>query len=126
MVKLTKRSLALHMGTANFTYAEFELAVSEAAYSINNRPLGLSPDSTDEVLEPLTANHLLLGRSGREIPPDEDRGKASLTRRYQYVQTVLDDWWKRWVELVFPTLVPSHKWLQRHRNVQKGDVCLIK
>ena len=126
MVKLTKKSLALIMGNAKFTYAEFELAVSEVAYSINNRPLGLSPDSTDEVLEPLTANHLLLGRSGREIPPDEDKGKASLTTRYRYVQTVLDDWWKRWVELLFPTLVPSHKWLQRHRNVQKGDICLIK
>jgi hypothetical protein len=29
-------------------------------------------------------------------------------------------------QLVFPKLVPSYKWLQRHRNVKIGDVCLIR
>ena len=126
MVKKTKRSLGIIMGKAHFRYAELELACAEAAYAINNRPLGLLPDVTDDMLEPLTPNHLLLGTSGREIPPDEDQGKASRTKRYRYVQEVLQDWWVKWNELVFPTLVPSYKWLQRHRNVQKGDIVLVK
>ena len=29
-------------------------------------------------------------------------------------------------ETAFPSLVPSYKWLQRHRSVQVGDVCLIR
>ena len=27
---------------------------------------------------------------------------------------------------VLPSLVPSYKWTQKHRNAQVGDVCLIK
>ena len=49
-----------------------------------------------------------------------------MLRRYRYVQTLLDDWWNRWQGLVFPTLVPLYRWLQRHRNIQPGDVCLMK
>ena len=39
---------------------------------------------------------------------------------------MVSDWWKRWYDKVLPTLVPSYKWLQRHRNVKVGDICLIK
>ena len=28
--------------------------------------------------------------------------------------------------MVYPTLVPSYRWLQRHRSVKVGDVCLMK
>ena len=41
-------------------------------------------------------------------------------------QEIIDDWWKVWYQRVLPTLVYNYKWLQRHRNVQPGDVCLIK
>ena len=36
------------------------------------------------------------------------------------------DWWNNWYERVLPSLVPSYKWLQRHRNVCKGDIALIQ
>ena len=35
-------------------------------------------------------------------------------------------WWIRWYQTALPALVPSYKWLQRHRNVKVGDVSLIK
>ena len=36
------------------------------------------------------------------------------------------DWWSKWYESVLPSLVPSYKWMQRHRNVKVGDICLIQ
>ena len=44
----------------------------------------------------------------------------------QYKKQVVTDWWESWYRTVLPTLVSSYKWLQRHRNVQVGDVCLIR
>ena len=38
----------------------------------------------------------------------------------------MTQWWEGWYQTVFPSLVPCYKWLQRHRNVQVGDVCLIR
>ena len=49
-----------------------------------------------------------------------------MAKRFQYNQQIISDWWKAWYRSVFPTLVPSYKWLQRHRNVKIGDVCLIR
>ena len=93
---------------------------------MNMRPLGVLPNADDDVLEPLTPNHLLLGRSGRDVPVANDDRQASLPVRYRYVLRLTEDWWQRWTELVYPTLVPSYRWLQRHRSVKVGDVCLMK
>ena len=114
------------MGEANLTFSEFQLACSEVANIVNMRPLGVLPNADNDVLEPLTPNHLLLGRSGREVPIADEDQQASLPVRYRYVQRLTEDWWQRWTELVYPTLVPSYRWLQRHRSVKVGDVCLMK
>ena len=47
-------------------------------------------------------------------------------QRFLYVQSIVDDWWQKWYNLVLPSLVPCYKWQQRHRNVKLGDVCLIR
>ena len=52
--------------------------------------------------------------------------EKNVNKRFRFLQSLVDDWWKRWYENVLPSLVPSYKWYQRHRNVQVGDVCLIK
>ena len=38
----------------------------------------------------------------------------------------MDEWRDKWYRTVLPTLVPSYKWLQRHRNVKVDDICLIR
>ena len=46
--------------------------------------------------------------------------------RVRLVQDMVDKWWARWYDSVLPTLVPSYKWLQRHRNCKVNDICLIR
>ena len=68
----------------------------------------------------------MLGRSTNEVPQGPFRTNVSKTKRFLYVQNIVDDWWNKWNELVLPSLVPCYKWQQRHRNLKLGDICLIR
>ena len=35
-------------------------------------------------------------------------------------------WWKSWFDIVWESLVPFNKWKTKHRNVQVGDVVLVR
>ncbi len=53
-------------------------------------------------------------------------GSKSITKRFRFMQEIVTQWWNEWYRSVFPSLVPCYKWLQRHRNVKVGDICLIR
>ena len=60
MVKSTKRCLRKIIGQAKLSYDELFIAVTEVGAIINSRPLSyLTPDDLEE---PLTPSHLLMGR----------------------------------------------------------------
>ena len=82
--------------------------------------------SDPEMPKALTPNDLLLGRCSNTIPQGPFNTKASITKRFLFIQSMIDDWWKLWYDSVLPTLVPSYKWMQKHRNVKIGDICLIR
>ena len=73
--------------------------------------------------KPLTPNDLLLGQTTGEVPQGPFDSNKSITRRFRFLQQIITDWWDQWYSVALPTLVP---WLQRHRNVQVDDVCLIR
>ena len=108
------------------TFSELQLAFYEIANIINSRPVGIVPGSDSDDPTPITPNDLILGRSSNEVPQGPFDTNASKTRRFLYVQNLVDEWWDKWYNLVLPSLVPSYKWQQRHRNVKIGDICLIR
>ena len=76
MVKAMKRSLAqaLNPGVL-LAYDELVTLLARISCSINSRPLGFtnvsSSDQQEDIIMPLTPNHMLLGRSSPESPPLE-------------------------------------------------------
>ena len=46
--------------------------------------------------------------------------------RLAYVQKVEQAWGKKWIKSVFPTLLPNNKWRNEERNLNVGDVVMIK
>ena len=36
-------------------------------------------------------------------------------------------WWKLWKQRALPSLLPYYRWeeAKRHRNLRKGDICLL-
>ena len=126
LVKSIKKSIEHTIGENILTFSELQLAFFEIANIINSRPLGVVPGSDADDPTPITPNDLLLGRSTNEVPQGPFNTNVKNTRRFQYVQSLVDDWWVKWNNLVLPSLVPCYKWQQRHRNVKLGDICLIQ
>lgn len=60
LIKSVKRCSRKMIGQAKFTYDELVTAITEVEAIINSRPL--SYVSTEDVDEPLTPSHLLVGR----------------------------------------------------------------
>jgi hypothetical protein len=49
-----------------------------------------------------------------------------LTRRFENVQQTQQEFWKRWIEEVFPEMLKQSKWTQDKRDLKVGDIVLRK
>ena len=126
LIKSVKKSMKHVIGNNILTFSELQLAFYEIMNIINSRPLGVISGSDPECPQAISPNDLILGRSKNEIPQGPFNNNVSISKRFLYVQQLVDEWWARWYNSVLPSLVSSYKWLQRHRNVQVGDICLIR
>ena len=108
------------------TFSQLQMVFFEIANIINSRPIGVTSSSDPRHPDPITPNDLILGRASNEVPQGPFDSEKRITRRFRFLQSLVTDWWHEWYQVVLPSLVPSYKWLQRHRNVCIGDICLIR
>ena len=129
-VKVFKKSLnqALAPGVV-LSYGELITLLARITHSVNSRPLSIAAVSTtsqqEDVMMPITANHLLLGRSMLEVHDMEYDEGNRLCQRLAYVEQVHETWWKKWISEVLPTLVPCKRGKQKTRNLRPGDVVML-
>ena len=126
LIKSVKKTLAHTIGNNVFTFSGLQLVFYEAATIVNSRPIGIVSGSDPTCPDPITPNHLLLGRSTPKVATGPFTKTPSARKRLSFLEQLITAWWNRWYQTVLPSLVPSYKWLTRHRNVQVGDVCLIR
>ena len=125
LVKSTKRALNVSVGETVLRFSELQTSMYEAAQLVNQRPIGNHPsDPSDGVY--LCPNDLLLGRATAEIPQGPFLDRCSQRFRFDFVQRVVDGFWKRWVREVFPNLVINPKWHTERRNLKNNDVVLLQ
>ena len=84
----------------------------------------LSDDPRDS--EHLTPNHLLLLRSGSNVPPgifcvQDSYGR----RRWRQVQYMANLFWRRWLKEYLPSLQQRQKWSIPKRNFVVNDIVLV-
>ena len=103
----------------------FITVVAQVTGLLNSRPLTtMSEDITDP--EPLTPNHLLLGRSNPNMPPDLfGGGDLSSRKRWRAAQALTQLFWERWVREYAPTLIERRKWSVNDRNLSAGDAVAV-
>ncbi|KAL0147688.1 hypothetical protein M9458_056997 [Cirrhinus mrigala] len=92
----------------------------EAMSIVNNRPLTVDGLSDPIGLEPLTPNHLLTMKSSVPLPPPGTFVREDLyaKKRWRRVQYLCEQFWGRWrIE---------QRWHTPRRNVQVGDVVIVK
>ena len=126
LIKSVKRTMKHKITCQTCTFSQLQMVFFEIANIINSRPIGIVSGSDPRHPEPITPNDLILGRATNEVPQGPFDSEKRITRRFRFLQILVTDWWHEWYAVVLPSLVPSYKWLQRHRNVCVGDVCLIR
>ncbi|XP_067301419.1 uncharacterized protein [Pseudorasbora parva] len=100
----------------------------EAMSIVNNRPLTVDGLSDPTSLEPLTPNHLLTMKSSVPLPPPGAFVKEDLyaKRRWRQVQFLSEQFWSRWRIEYLANISLRQRWHTPRRNVQMGDVVIVK
>jgi hypothetical protein len=81
-----------------------------------------SPDD-DSYLCP---NDLLLGRSTSRVPSGPFTQTENPRYRFEFIQRIVDNFWRRWTREYFPSLIIHQKWHTSKRNLKQGDIVLIQ
>lgn len=125
LVKSVKTAIKGAIGDQVLMFSEFQTVCFEAANLVNERPIGVHPtDPKDDAY--LSPNHLLLGRASARIPSGPFRQTKNERLRFEFVQKLVDSFWKRWIRDWFPSLLVRQKWHVDKRNVCVGDVVMVQ
>ena len=137
MVHSIKRCLRKIIGQAKLSFDELLTAITEVEMVINSRPL--SYISTDDLEEPLTPSHLIVGRRLMSTPhclgcdlDDDDElfelNPNTLTRRARHLNRTIDRFWERWRREYLVELREAHRQCgngSRAPRIAKGDIVII-
>lgn len=132
MVQSTKRCLRKMIGKAKLSHDEMLTAITEVEMIINSRPI--SYVSPNDLEEPLTPSHLLMGRRllslpdnlcyGQEEEYDPHTNPTVLSRRMQHLSKTIDQFWKRWKAEYLLELREAHRYSKKspgHMTISEGD-----
>ncbi|XP_038116954.1 uncharacterized protein LOC119769127 [Culex quinquefasciatus] len=98
----------------------------EAESIVNSRPLTFIPLQSEQQ-EALTPNHFLLLSSRGVVQPPKTWMEPKLACRgdWQLCQTMLDQFWRRWVREYLPTIARRTKWLEESKPLELGDLVIV-
>ena len=125
MVRAAKIALTAVLGRQRLTEEILVTTLTLVENVLNSRKLTpVSEDSADP--ECFTPNHLLLGRANPNIPPDVfSEDDLSAKQRWRIAQAMTDQFWKRWMKEVLPSLTEREKWFQEQPNLEVGDIVVL-
>ena len=121
LVKTCKSALKKAIGDQTLTPFELYTCLLEVGNLVNQRPIGRVPNDPDDGAY-LCPNDMLLGRASSEVPQGPFKNTANPRLRVEFVQKIVESFWKRWHRDVLPALIPTKKWHVDRRNVREGDI----
>ena len=132
LVKGVKKSILRSVGDTRLSLNEMNTLMFEITNLVNERPIGVLPNSRTDC-EYLSPNSLLLGRCSARIssgPFQSDQvftdEPSAVTNRFLLVQSITAQFWKIWLKNYFPSLLIRQKWHSEKRNLNVKDVCILK
>nr|XP_055056164.1 uncharacterized protein LOC129440699 [Misgurnus anguillicaudatus] len=129
MIGITRRildAMLMNISQVKFTHEVLITFMAEVSAIVNARPL--TPVSTDPnnplILSPAT---LLTQKTGTLPPPNGNFNERNLyVCQWRQVQSLANTFWHRWRREYLSTLQNRRKWQREERNLQPGDVVLLK
>ena len=136
MIRSTKRCLKKVIGRAKLDYDELITVVTEVEMIINSRPL--SYVTADDLEEPLTPAHLLMGKRtmslpdslccGQDLDDDIQVSVPVLNKRMRHLNSILNHFWGRWRGEYLLELREAHRHgsnESRAETISVGDVVVV-
>ena len=124
LVKTCKSALKKAAGSQVLTPLELFTILLEVANLVNQRPIGRISNDPDDGSY-ICPNDILLGRASSEIPQGPFKGTNNPRHGVEFVQKIIDSFWRRWSRDVFPSLVPRKKWQVERRNVRPDGIVVV-
>jgi hypothetical protein len=123
MIGLIKKQLWQTFEGKEHSHEETLTLLVEAVQTLNSWPITRNPRPEGE---PLCVQDLMMGRAQPgQVEVKFETGKQ-LTRRFENVQRTRQEFWKRWIEEVFPEMLKQHKWTQDKKDLKVGNIVLRK
>ena len=124
-----KRCLKKVVGKMTLTFIELQTVLYEIECILNSRPLCALHDDND-LVEPLTPNHLLFGRKLAQNNIQAPGSEVNLNlgpKRSCYIESVVQQFWERWRrEYVITLREWKHKYKQKNKLIpETDDVVLV-
>ena len=113
------------MGNHILTPFELYTCMLEVANLVNQRLVGRVPNDPDDGAY-LCPNDMLLGKASPQVPQGPFRAtRTPRKKRVEFVQKIVDSFWRCWTRDVFPLLVPRKKWNTSRCNVEVDDFVMV-
>lgn len=126
-VKSFKNHLYRVLGTQILSYEEFYTLLTQIEAVLNSRPLcPISSDPND--LQALTPGHFLVFEPLVSSIPNPDLSTLKMNRlnRWQLIQRIQGDFWKRWSREYVHSLQERSKWSDSTPSLCEGSLVLLK
>ena len=133
MVRVVKSSLRKVLGNARLTFEEMSTVLTEIEMTVNSRPITYLYENNE--VEALCPSHLMIGRrlkSNSLIDNEQDEivdlTNNEFNRRMQYLESLLNMYWKRFRTDYLSELREQHIYTTRKPGktvLSKDDVVLI-
>ncbi|XP_044764697.1 uncharacterized protein LOC123321294 [Coccinella septempunctata] len=125
-IKSVKLHLTKVIGDQILSYEEFNTILTLIESSLNSRPL--TPLSSDvDSIDALTPGHFLTLEPPSVVPtPDFSNCSMNRLSRWQLLQRIHQDFWRRWRREYLHTLQQRSKWLDFTSPPRLGSLVLIK
>lgn len=119
-------SMLLQAGRITLTHEILSTLMAEVTAIINFRPL-IAVSSDPEAPLILTPSMLLTQKVGvTPIPPEDSTAANLLKYQWKRVQALANIFWARWRREYLSTVQCRRKWHSTRRNLEEGDVVLLK
>lgn len=123
-VKSIKHHLKRIVGTRRLTFEELYTTLTQIEAVLNSRPLTEASDDPSD-LTAITPAHFLIGRAMQTVPePSYLNLKESTLSKWQLVQCMQQQFWKRWTSEYLPELQIRQKWY-RLTKIKPGALVLL-
>ena len=110
LIKSVKRGLCIAIGDSVLNFGELQTALFGIANLMNERPIGTKPGFSLEMGTYLCPNDLLLGRSSGYCPNGMYEANGDHKRRLEFIQKIVDSFWRKWQRDYFPSMLIRQKW----------------